>query len=71
MGAFAETGHWDQLKEELEATQNEVKLSMAQAKDQDLVTLVTVVEFAVPPEDTTSMPPLRANSAERERAPST
>jgi hypothetical protein len=40
--AFAEKGEWDQLKEELEATQNEVKESMAEAKDQDLVTLVTV-----------------------------
>jgi hypothetical protein len=42
IAAFAESGHWDQLKEELEATQNEVKLAMASAKDQDLVTLVTV-----------------------------
>lgn len=40
--AFAEKNQWDQLKEELEATQNEVKQSMAEAKDQDLVTLVTV-----------------------------
>jgi hypothetical protein len=40
--AFAEKGQWDQLKEELEATQNEVKQAMADAKDQDLVTLVTV-----------------------------
>lgn len=40
--AFAEKNQWDQLKEELEATQNEVKQSMADAKDQDLVTLVTV-----------------------------
>jgi len=40
--AFAEKGEWDQLKEELEATQNEVKEAMAEAKDQDLVTLVTV-----------------------------
>jgi hypothetical protein len=39
---FAEKGQWDQLKEELEATQNEVKQTMADAKDQDLVTLVTV-----------------------------
>jgi len=39
---FAEKSQWDQLKEELEATQNEVKQSMAEAKDQDLVTLVTV-----------------------------
>jgi hypothetical protein len=40
--AFAEKSQWDQLKEEMEATQNEVKQSMAEAKDQDLVTLVTV-----------------------------
>ena len=39
---FAEKNEWEQLKEELEATQNEVKQSMAEAKDQDLVTLVTV-----------------------------
>ena len=40
--SFAEENKWDQLKEELEATQNEVKTAMAEAKDQDLVTLVTV-----------------------------
>jgi hypothetical protein len=40
--AFAEKNQWDQLKEELEATQNEVKQAMAEAKDQDLVILVTV-----------------------------
>lgn len=40
--AFAENNQWDQLKEELEATQNEVKQAMAEAKDQDLVILVTV-----------------------------
>ena len=39
---FAENNQWDQLKEELEATQNEVKAAMAEAKDQDLITLVTV-----------------------------
>ena len=39
---FADTAHWDQLKEELEATQNEVKAAMTEHKDQDLVTLVTV-----------------------------
>ncbi len=39
---FAENNQWDQLKEELEATQNEVKTAMIEAKDQDLVTLVTV-----------------------------
>ena len=42
ISSFAENKQWDQLKEELEATQNEVKQSMAEAKDQDLVTLVTV-----------------------------
>lgn len=42
ISGFAENKQWDQLKEELEATQNEVKQSMAEAKDQDLVTLVTV-----------------------------
>jgi len=42
ISAFAEHNQWDQLKEEMEATQNEVKQSMADAKDQDLVTLVTV-----------------------------
>src|SRR5687767_9930878 len=40
--AFAEESKWDLLKEELEATQNEVKTAMAEAKDQDLITLVTV-----------------------------
>ena len=39
---FAENNQWDRLKEELEATQNEVKTAMTEAKDQDLVTLVTV-----------------------------
>ncbi|MHA3775126.1 hypothetical protein ACXR0O_26690 [Verrucomicrobiota bacterium sgz303538] len=39
---FAENGKWDVLKEELEATQNEVKAAMAENKDQSLITLVTV-----------------------------
>jgi len=39
---FAERKQWDQLKEELEATQNEVKESMNEGKDSDLITLVTV-----------------------------
>ena len=39
---FAENSQWDQLKEELEATQNEVKTAMADAKDADLVTLITI-----------------------------
>jgi hypothetical protein len=42
IATFADTAHWDQLKEELEATQNEVKAAMTEHKDQDLVTLVTV-----------------------------
>ena len=39
---FADQKQWDQLKEELEATQNEVKAGMAESKDGDLITLVTV-----------------------------
>ncbi len=39
---FAENNDWSALREELEATQNEVKLSMAEQKDQDLVILVTI-----------------------------
>lgn len=39
---FAENGKWDVLKEELDATQNEVKAAMAENKDQSLITLVTV-----------------------------
>ncbi len=42
IASFAEKNQWDQLKEELEATQNEVKTAMTEAKDQDLVTLITV-----------------------------
>jgi hypothetical protein len=42
MEAFANESKWDQLKEDLEATQNEVKMAMADAKDHDLVTLITV-----------------------------
>ncbi len=42
IATFAEKAQWDNLKEELEATQNEVKTAMAEAKDQDLVTLITV-----------------------------
>lgn len=37
---FADAGQWDALKEELEATQNEVAASMNAHKDQQLVTLV-------------------------------
>jgi hypothetical protein len=39
---FAENKQWDVLKEELEATQNEVKDAMIHNKDQDLVNLVTL-----------------------------
>lgn len=39
---FASENQWETLKEELEATQNEVKDAMAENKDQNLVTLVTV-----------------------------
>ncbi len=39
---FADRKQWEQLKEELEATQNEVKQSMDDGKDGDLITLVTV-----------------------------
>src|SRR5215207_6512689 len=37
---FAEAGQWETLREELEATQNEVIAAMVVHKDQDLVTLV-------------------------------
>lgn len=39
---FAENNDWSALREELEATQNEVKLSMAEQKDKDFVILVSV-----------------------------
>ena len=39
---FAENNDWSALREELEATQNEVKLSMADQNDNDLVILVSV-----------------------------
>lgn len=39
---FAEEGQWDTLREELEATQNEVKAKFAEGSDKDLITLVTV-----------------------------
>ena len=39
---FAENNDWSALREELEATQNEVKMSLAEQKDKDLVVLVTV-----------------------------
>jgi len=39
---FADNKQWDVLKEELEATQNEVKEAMERNKDPDLVNLVTL-----------------------------
>src|SRR6478735_4954362 len=39
---FAENGQWDVLREELEATQNEVKTKFAESADKDLITLITV-----------------------------
>jgi len=39
---FASNNDWSALREELEATQNEVKLAMAEQKDQDLVILVSL-----------------------------
>ncbi len=42
LSEFAENKQWDVLKEELEATQNEVKAALERNKDNDLVTLVTL-----------------------------
>lgn len=39
---FAENNEWNALREELDATENEVKLAMRGQKDDDLVSLVTV-----------------------------
>lgn len=39
---FAEQGKWEVLKEELEATQSGMKSAMAENKDQNLVTFVTI-----------------------------
>ena len=39
---FAENNEWNALKEELEATQNEVKQAMDEQHDDELVTLVTL-----------------------------
>ncbi len=39
---FAENDQWDQLNEELEATQNEVKKALDENRDTDLITLVSV-----------------------------
>src|SRR5436190_9813426 len=42
LNEFAENDEWDALQEELEATQNEVKSSMQNHSDQDLVILVSI-----------------------------
>jgi len=39
---FADTNEWSTLKEELEATQNEVKLAMEEQHDEELITLVSL-----------------------------
>src|SRR6202047_1143546 len=39
---FAENNAWDQLNEELEATQKEVKKGLEENRDTDLITLVSV-----------------------------
>jgi hypothetical protein len=39
---FAENNAWDQLNEELEATQNEVKKALEENRDTDLISLVSV-----------------------------
>jgi hypothetical protein len=43
---FAEDGQWDVLREELESTQNEVKVKFGTTADKDLVTLITVGGWA-------------------------
>ena len=42
IGDFAENNDWSALKEELDATENEVKQQMAAQKDDELVILVTI-----------------------------
>ena len=39
---FAENNAWEQLNEELEATQNEVKKALEENRDTDLITLVSI-----------------------------
>jgi hypothetical protein len=39
---FAENNAWNQLNEELEATQNEVKKALQENRDTDLITLVSI-----------------------------
>ena len=43
---FAQNNQWDALKEELEAAQNEVLISMKEHNDQDLVTFVALGGWA-------------------------
>lgn len=43
---FADEGQWNILREELEATQNEVKAKFSESADADLITLVTVGGWA-------------------------
>lgn len=42
IGDFAENNEWNALREELDATENEVKLAMRAQKDDDLIALVTL-----------------------------
>lgn len=42
---FAENNAWDQLNEELEATQNEVKKALKENRDTDLITLVSTGDW--------------------------
>lgn len=39
---FAENNDWNALREELEAAQNEVKITLHEQKDDDLISLITV-----------------------------
>src|SRR5947207_9528351 len=43
---LADTGQWDVLKEELEATQNEAKAALEANADKDLIVLVTIGGWA-------------------------
>ncbi len=42
IGDFSENNDWNALREELDATEGEVKLQMAEQKDNELVVLVTI-----------------------------
>jgi hypothetical protein len=42
---FTENNAWDQLNEELEATQNEVKKALKENRDTDLITLVSAGDW--------------------------